>query len=291
MGTNEDNILFCRIIRTKFNGSVSQMNLFQNKRGRKRFSLRLISKRLICISALLLTPACLSLCGNKLIVARPAEGVLEVRLVNSDRVGGIQFSLRTSSDIVLGSLDRGDRTIESHWIVSSFRLSDSVVNVLILSDAGSTLSAGGGALVRIVYTESGTSALSSASLANVMAADAHADSLAIELENLIWSENSPLAGNADGSRIFDLEQNYPNPFNPSTVIAYRLNKGALVQLSVHDIAGREVAILVDKFQGAGEHRVEWNTDSKNGVRAASGLYFVRLIAGNESQTRRMMLIK
>jgi hypothetical protein len=266
------------------------MNLFQNKQGRKRFSLRLISNRLVCVSALLLTPACSLLAGNKLMVARAAEGVLEVRLVNSVEVGGIQFSLRTSSDLVLGSLDRSDRIKESNWIVSSFRICDSIVNVLILSDAGGTLSAGRGALVRIAYTESRPSALSSASLTKVMIADAHADSIGIQLENVTWSENSALAGNVNGTKIFELEQNFPNPFNPSTVITYRLNKSTLVQLSIYDIAGREVVRLIDRIQIAGEYRVEWNA-SKNGVRVATGLYFARLIAGNESQTRRMMLVK
>lgn len=250
-----------------------------------------MGNRFFCIAIMILALVYSLRGGSKLAVVRASAGVLEVQLANSEEVGGIQFSLQVSSDLVLGPLVRGGRIQDSQWVVSSCKLSDTVVNVIILSSTCGTLCVGGGALVRIVYTESKPSAQSTASLANVMIADAHADSLAVELEGLSWSEHPFLAGNDDGSKEFVFGQNYPNPFNPSTVISYQLNKGALVRLSIYDIAGREIARLIDQFQSAGQYRVEWNSDSKNGVRAASGLYFARLNVDNASQTRRMMLVK
>jgi hypothetical protein len=259
--------------------------------GEKEVLMRRANFRCFCISAAILLVSYSLQCGDKLAIARPSAGVLEIRLANSDEVAGVQFSVHASSDIVLGALNRGSRVQDPRWIVDSYAISDTVVNVVILSSTQRTLSVGEGVLIRIAYTESKPSARSAAVLTNVMIAGAHADSLAGELEDLTWSENRSLAGDINGSKISVLEQNYPNPFNPSTVIAYQLHESVMVRLSIYDIAGREVARLVDQFQNAGEYSVKWYSDSENGVRVASGLYFARLIVGNESQTRRMMLIK
>ncbi len=56
-----------------------------------------------------------------------------------------------------------------------------------------------------------------------------------------------------------LSQNYPNPFNPSTVIKYQLPVAGRVELTVYDILGNEVAVLVDKYQNAGSYQIVFNT--------------------------------
>ncbi|MBN1542075.1 T9SS type A sorting domain-containing protein [candidate division KSB1 bacterium] len=85
---------------------------------------------------------------------------------------------------------------------------------------------------------------------------------------------------------FALEQNYPNPFNPQTTIAYQLAQDVQVSLIVHDLLGREVAVLVDDYQPAGNHSVIWQADSQ-----PSGIYFYRLAAGEFTSVRRMVLRK
>ncbi len=85
---------------------------------------------------------------------------------------------------------------------------------------------------------------------------------------------------------FALYQNYPNPFNPSTVIQYDLPKASNVTLKVYDVLGREVATLVDGKQAAGSYHVTFNMD-----KYASGIYFVRLVAGKYVHTEKMMLLK
>jgi hypothetical protein len=84
---------------------------------------------------------------------------------------------------------------------------------------------------------------------------------------------------------FELYQNYPNPFNPTTVIAYRLEKAANVTLNVYDILGREVTVLVNGAQKAGNHIIRFD-----GSRLSNGLYWYRLIAGSHSEARSMMLL-
>ncbi len=88
-----------------------------------------------------------------------------------------------------------------------------------------------------------------------------------------------------------LEQNYPNPFNPTTRITYSLPENSFVSLKIYDILGREVSTLVNSEIIAGTHTVEWNGTDSYGNKVASGTYIYRLISGNFSSTKKMILIK
>jgi hypothetical protein len=92
---------------------------------------------------------------------------------------------------------------------------------------------------------------------------------------------------------FALEQNYPNPFNPATDILYSLGAGlpAPTSLSVFNVLGQKVATLVDEVQGPGTYRVTWQGTTDAGVKVASGVYFYRLAHGEQSDTRKMVLVK
>ena len=57
--------------------------------------------------------------------------------------------------------------------------------------------------------------------------------------------------------ITELHQNYPNPFNPSTSISYSISKEAFVNISIYDVLGRTVEVLVDQKQTAGNYSVPW----------------------------------
>jgi hypothetical protein len=85
---------------------------------------------------------------------------------------------------------------------------------------------------------------------------------------------------------FDLQQNYPNPFNPSTKISYSLKNNGAVRLSVFDIMGREVKVLVNSVQTAGQHEVTFKGDG-----LASGIYFYTLQTGSNVMTKKMALLK
>lgn len=94
------------------------------------------------------------------------------------------------------------------------------------------------------------------------------------------SEGTELAGS------FRLEQNYPNPFNPVTNIRYELPAAGNVQLSVYNMLGQRVALLVNEMQAAGTHTVRFD-----GSRLSSGVYLYRLESEGTQLTRRMMLVK
>ncbi len=85
---------------------------------------------------------------------------------------------------------------------------------------------------------------------------------------------------------FVLDQNYPNPFNPSTMIRYHLKKAGKVRIAVYDCLGKEVGILADGFQRAGDHSVEFRSDH-----LCSGVYFYALEAGGSKIVRKMLLLK
>lgn len=80
--------------------------------------------------------------------------------------------------------------------------------------------------------------------------------------------------------------NWPNPFNPATVIGFQLSVASRARLSVYDVLGREVAVLVDGMMDVGEHRVRFDAD-----RLSSGVYLYRLQVGSEVFTKRMTLLK
>jgi hypothetical protein len=86
--------------------------------------------------------------------------------------------------------------------------------------------------------------------------------------------------------VYALEQNYPNPFNPSTRIEFSLPKQSNVELKVYNVIGQEVATLIDQPMDAGRHVVTFDARS-----LASGLYFYRILAGEFTSVRKMVLVK
>jgi uncharacterized Zn-binding protein involved in type VI secretion len=85
---------------------------------------------------------------------------------------------------------------------------------------------------------------------------------------------------------FSLSQNYPNPFNPSTVISYVLPIASQTTLTISDVRGRDIATLLDEEKPAGLHTVKWDAAG-----LPSGVYFLRMKAGEFVQTRKLLLTK
>lgn len=88
---------------------------------------------------------------------------------------------------------------------------------------------------------------------------------------------------------FSLYQNYPNPFNPVTKIKFDIPAGSSVPqtfLSVYDILGREIAVLVNEQLNPGKYEVDWDASA-----FPSGVYFYTLRSGNFIGYRKMILLK
>lgn len=88
-----------------------------------------------------------------------------------------------------------------------------------------------------------------------------------------------------------LEQNYPNPFNPSTTIRFSLMAQSQVQLTVHNVLGQTVDVLVDDRRPAGDYEIVWDGRNASGTTVASGVYFYRLVTPGAVESRKMILMK
>jgi len=87
-------------------------------------------------------------------------------------------------------------------------------------------------------------------------------------------------------RAFMLYDNYPNPFNPETIISYTLAQDSKIVLKVFNAVGEEVRVLVNGEQNAGLHKIKFSASD-----LPSGIYLYRIEAGNNVETRKMVLTK
>jgi hypothetical protein len=95
---------------------------------------------------------------------------------------------------------------------------------------------------------------------------------------------------------YSISQNYPNPFNPTTKIKFEIplsrgvsasgGRGVSTSLIVYDILGNEVKILIEQELLPGSYSINFNASG-----LASGMYFYRLLSGDFSETKKMLLIK
>ena len=90
---------------------------------------------------------------------------------------------------------------------------------------------------------------------------------------------------------FSLEQNHPNPFNSGTNITFSVVEAGEVELSVYNLMGQRVTVLFSGFAQAGSHVLAWDGRDDSGNSVASGVYAYRLMQGDQTEVRRLMLLK
>jgi len=110
-----------------------------------------------------------------------------------------------------------------------------------------------------------------------------------EIETRI--DASTLATAAPLPQTLALHPNYPNPFNPRTTINYDLPADEQVRLTVYNLTGQQVRVLVDGPQLAGRHTAVWHGVDDSGTKVGSGVYLFRLETANSVLVRKMLLIK
>jgi len=107
----------------------------------------------------------------------------------------------------------------------------------------------------------------------------------------VWSNNElfmvgSLSESTPYPELFNLEKAYPNPFNPTTTINFGIPFESEVSISVYNLQGREVTSLINGNMDAGYHSIIWNADSYS-----SGVYFVKMVAGEYISQQKLMLVK
>ncbi|MBT7619272.1 MAG: T9SS type A sorting domain-containing protein, partial [Calditrichaeota bacterium] len=114
----------------------------------------------------------------------------------------------------------------------------------------------------------------------------------LENESLTYKKDgvTVLSVNSNGTipNDFFLSSGYPNPFNSTIRLSYGLPEATDVTISIYDLTGRMVESLVNNNQLAGVYDVTWKSAGKN---TASGIYFVRMLAGDFKGVRKVTYIK
>jgi hypothetical protein len=211
--------------------------------------------------------------NNKLSIVRTKE-TLEINLTNYVWVGGIQFSILTSPNIVFSSLEQGARiNPQQGWIMGYSKLNNSI-NILVLNMELDSLSPGEGVLVKIPFQLKNTYEGGQVRLERVMLITPSADSLGVSISNLEWSGEP------------SIENNFPNPFNSSTVIKFTVPEKEMVKLIVYNILGQEVKTLINEEKEQGKYEAPFYYPN-----LSSGVYLYRFQAGNYIETRKMLFLK
>jgi hypothetical protein len=110
---------------------------------------------------------------------------------------------------------------------------------------------------------------------------------------LLEVDDDESVGETHGQRPegFWLSQNHPNPFNPSTTIDYELGSRSNVSITIYNVMGEQVKLLIDEIVPRGSHSVNWDGTDANSADVSTGVYFYRVEIGDYTESRKMMLLK
>jgi len=129
--------------------------------------------------------------------------------------------------------------------------------------------------------------------------------IAVDLDGSLWFAtdegvshySGSLTSVDDGEKVFStkdkfiLEANYPNPFNSSTTIPYELHIDENICLSIYNVIGKKIIILLDQYQVKGSYKVNWDGFDKDGKVTASGIYYYVLRTKSCTLVRKMLYLR
>ena len=94
----------------------------------------------------------------------------------------------------------------------------------------------------------------------------------------------------DLDKTSDLVQIYPNPFSQSTQIEYNVNVPSRVDISIYNICGQKVKVVINKEESEGAHAVYWSGTKDDGTLAPSGIYICRIfVDGDKTVVKKIVL--
>ncbi len=194
--------------------------------------------------------------------------------------------------------------VELHYNVNKVRLSAASKSSMASDLNFVYKDHGDGRAVLLLYPN-GTSGFMSAGTGELFEIPAEVDGVDLTAEDLkieyaVMSDPNAVAIPVKGfSRIvlpseFELRQNYPNPFNPETNIEFTINAagaGKHATLTIYNLLGQPIYTMVDQALPATHYSYKWYGVNNRGEKVASGVYFYRLIVGDQAKTRKMVLLK
>lgn len=265
------------------------------------------------IAAVLVVPALVFGAADKFALAKATvtENTVTVPIViaNQDGLTAVDMALRYSEGVTLKEVTFNGTRVE-YFDLKLFHLDAAKREVIIglISQASSErkpeLAAGEGAIANLVFTVDNPST-SNLTIEAVTTKNPDHSLIFLyrDMQNGVvnfrkvepkFDRVSLSLSGAAGIALpveYALEQNYPNPFNPSTNIAFALPKAGKVEVSVFNVLGQQVNTLLSEELPAGSHTIVWDGTNDRGASVASGIYFYRIVAGDFSQTKKMLMLK
>ena len=204
-----------------------------------------------------------------------SSGSIADLVINSDKaIHGLQFDI-TYNPSEIKSIT--PQTI-SGFEVKYNELSDGLIRGLVFSLQGQALP--GNLPFEFVNVE-GFDGTSTIEFKDIILADSNGKGVDVQAQTYDISFSNGLLPVKT-----ELTDSYPNPFNPTTAINYGLEKDGHVEIMIYDASGRLVEELVNQHQIAGYHNITWNASTQS-----SGMYFVKMAAGDLVQTQKLILLK
>lgn len=206
--------------------------------------------------------------------------------INGDGKLGISDAI---SLILMGAEDNTQACIDRNGDFV-YDISDVIklVSDIWAGSCGGTMLAGAG--VELIHTQIELTADQIQHVQSVIEQMELTSEQAAAFEVALFGDGS---GKSSLPKAFSLGQNAPNPFNPSTTIKFAVPEGnaGVVTLKVYDVRGRLVRSLVDGAKESGNYTVFWDGTNQNGQQVSSGVYFYRMVTGEFTQTRKMVMLK
>jgi hypothetical protein len=122
------------------------------------------------------------------------------------------------------------------------------------------------------------------------------DSITVLTYGTGWTRTNPVppcpivtgvnVAGTDIPTVFKLYNNYPNPFNPATTFKYDIPKTSLIKITIFDVLGKEVEVLVNETKTPGRYEIKWDASNY-----ASGAYMYKFESDEFTDIKKMMLVK
>ncbi len=226
--------------------------------------------------------------GMRLVKADANTGAAKIvsRLENADRYTGSGLTIGHDwerSVTTLATIDQG-YSRQYHDTLRVYEIGPDT-HYLMVDPAGGIVAPGNSAPINLHFSAAGLAeAVYNCGL--VVEHNAVNDAVLIPL-TLTVTWDSYADNPNDGVPLeFRLGNAYPNPFNGTTRIGFTIAESGYANLTVYDLTGRQVAVLLNGQLTAGNHSALFSPDG-----LSSGIYFYKLISGEQSSTQRMVLLR
>lgn len=220
------------------------------------------------------------------VVDNGAGGTLDIYMQNTADVYGFQFDMDVSGLVGDGTASFTGAAGGTAGALGFITSTNSSGTVLGFSLTGAFIPAGEGVMT-VVSWDADTQALSGPVTLEVT------NFAGIGGSALTYEVGATFLSNDDITIVdeYKLSDNYPNPFNPSTTIGYDVKEAGDVSIIIYDMLGREVKTLVNEYMLPNSYNVIWNGINDQGLQAASGVYYYKMISNDFVDTKKMMFVK